>query len=53
VLEVCMPRKRTAESDNARAERLKKNALRVTEDAAVVDDQLDAMVKQSIALYGA
>ena len=48
-----MPRKRTAESDNARAERLKKNALRVTEDAAVVDDQLDAMVKQSIALYGA
>ena len=48
-----MPRKRTAESDNARAARLKKNALRVSEDTAAVDNELDAMVKRSIALYGA
>jgi hypothetical protein len=48
-----MPRKRTVESDDARAKRLKGKALRAVEDSTTEDADLDAMVKRSIALYGA
>jgi hypothetical protein len=48
-----MPRKRTVESDDARSKRLKGKALRAIEDSTTEDADLDAMVKRSIALYGA
>jgi len=48
-----MPRKRTVESDDARSKRLKGKALRAVEDSTTEDADLDAMVKRSIALYGA
>jgi hypothetical protein len=48
-----MARKRKVESDDERAERMKKDAHRATEDATAADDDIDAMVKRSIALYGA
>jgi len=48
-----MARKRKVESDDERTERMKKGARRATEDATAADDDIDAMVKQSIALYGA
>jgi hypothetical protein len=48
-----MARKRKVESDDERAERMKKDARRTTEDATAAADDIDAMVKRSIALYGA
>ena len=51
-VEACMPRTRTIDSDDERAERARKRALRTVERADA-GDALDAMVQQSIKLHGA
>jgi hypothetical protein len=50
---VWMPRRKTVESDDERALRLRRDALRAIEDAVAADDALDAAVKRSIDLHGA
>jgi len=45
--------KRTIESDEQRAERLRKNAEERVDDAAATDKAADEMVRTSIRLHGA
>lgn len=51
-VEVGMTRKRALESEEQQNERLKKEALRVLDDARAAEDAVDAMVKRSIRRYG-
>lgn len=48
-----MRKKRDAETDEHRSERLAKNARDRVEHASAEDDALDAAVRRSIKLHGA